>query len=67
MGALEDDHLRRAALRCEGLTAPTVIDGAMTGDLFVAYVEQQLVPLKPGDVVVMDNLSCHKRRGARRD
>jgi len=52
------------ALRCDGLTAPTVVDGAMTGDVFVAYVEQQLVPtLKPGDVVVMDNLSSHKRAG----
>jgi transposase len=50
------------ALRSDRLTAPTVIDGAMTGDLFVAYVEQQLVPtLKPGDVVVMDNLAAHKR------
>jgi transposase len=52
------------ALRCDGLSAPTVVDGAMTGDVFVAYVEQQLVPtLKPGDVVVMDNLSSHKRAG----
>jgi transposase len=51
-----------AALRHDGLVAPTVVDGAMTGDVFVAYVQQQLVPtLKPGDVVVMDNLSCHKR------
>jgi transposase len=51
-----------AALRSTGLTAPVVVDGAMTGDLFVAYVEQQLVPaLRPGDVVVMDNLSCHKK------
>jgi transposase len=51
-----------AALGPCGLTAPLVIDGAMTGDLFVAYVEQVLVPsLAPGDVVVMDNLSCHKR------
>jgi transposase len=55
-----------AALRCDGLTAPTVADGAMTGDLFVAYVEQQLVPtLRPGDIVVMDNLACHKRSGVR--
>ena len=55
-----------AALRCDGLTAPTVIDGAMTGDLFVAYVRQQLVPtLRPGDIVVMDNLSCHKRSEVR--
>jgi transposase len=55
-----------AALRCDGLTAPTVVDGAMTGALFVAYVEQQLVPtLRPGDIVVMDNLACHKRAGVR--
>lgn len=53
-----------AALRADGLTAPVVIDGPMTGDLFVAYVEQQLVPtLRPGDVVVMDNLQAHKRVG----
>jgi transposase len=51
-----------AALRNDGLTAPVVIDGAMNGDLFVAYVQQHLVPtLKPGYVVVMDNLSSHKR------
>jgi transposase len=55
-----------AALRAGGMTAPVVIDGAVTGDLFVAYVEQQLVPvLRPGDVVVMDNLACHKRAGVR--
>ncbi len=53
-----------AALRADGLTAPVVVDGAMTGELFVAYVEQQLAPvLRPGDVVVMDNLACHKRAG----
>jgi transposase len=51
-----------AALRTDGLTAPMVVDGAMTGDVFVAYVRQVLVPtLRPGDVVVMDNLICHKR------
>ena len=56
-----------AALRADGMTAPVVIDGAVTGDLFVAYVEQQLVPaLRPGDVVVMGNLACHKRAGVRR-
>jgi transposase len=56
-----------AALRADGMAAPTVIDGAVTGDLFVAYVGQQLVPtLRPGDVVVMDNLACHKRAGVRR-
>jgi len=55
-----------AALRSDGLSAPTVVDGAMTGDIFVAYVQQQLVPtLRPGDVVVMDNLSSHKRAAVR--
>jgi transposase len=50
-----------AALRTNALTAPCVIDGPMNGDAFLAYVEQVLVPtLKPGDVVVMDNLSSHK-------
>ena len=52
------------ALRRGGLVAPTVIDGAMTGDLFLAYVKQQLVPtLHAGDVVVMDNLASHKKAG----
>jgi transposase len=56
-----------AALRADGLSAPMVVDGAMTGDLFVAYVEQVLVPaLRRGDVVVMDNLICHKRAGVER-
>lgn len=56
-----------AALRADGLTRPPVVDGAMTGDLFVAYVERQLVPtLKAGDVVVLDNLACHKRAEVRR-
>jgi len=56
-----------AALRADGMTAPMVIDGALTGDLFVAYVEQILVPtLRPGDVVVLDNLICHKRAGVTR-
>ena len=55
-----------AALGLAGLTAPMVIDGAMNGDLFVAYVEQVLVPsLAAGDVVVMDNLSSHKRARVR--
>ena len=42
-----------------------VLDGAMTGDVFVAYAEQVLVPtLRPGDIVVMDNLASHKRAAA---
>jgi transposase len=56
-----------AALRLGGLTAPMVVDGAVNGDLFVAYAEQVLAPsLRPGDIVVMDNLSSHKRAGVRR-
>ena len=55
-----------AALRSSGLAAPLVIDGAINGDLFLAYVRQVLVPtLRVGDVVVMDNLSSHKRAGVR--
>lgn len=54
------------ALTLGGLAVPAVADGAMTGDLFVAYVAQQLAPtLKAGDIVVMDNLSSHKRAGVR--
>ena len=56
-----------AALGACGMVAPMVVDGAMTGDLFTAYVEQVLVPaLRPGDVVVMDNLAAHKRPTVRR-
>lgn len=55
-----------AGLRIGGLTAPTVVDGAVNGDIFEAYVRQQLVPtLKAGDIVVMDNLTSHKRVGVR--
>jgi transposase len=49
------------ALRLHGMTAPMVLDGAMHGAAFLAYVEQVLVPtLKPGEIVVMDNLAAHK-------
>jgi transposase len=55
-----------AALRWQGLVAPTVVDGAMNGPLFRAYVEQQLVRvLRRGDIVVMDNLQAHKVAGVR--
>jgi transposase len=54
------------ALRCDGLTAPMVVDGAVNGDVFRAYVEQVLAPtLKPGDIVVLDNLQSHKVEGVR--
>mgnify|MGYP001815397646 FL=1 len=49
------------ALRRSGMTAPMVLDGAMHGAAFLAYVEQMLAPtLKLGDVVIMDNLPAHK-------
>ncbi|ESY63165.1 transposase TRm2011 [Mesorhizobium sp. LNHC252B00] len=48
------------------MTAPFVYDGAMNGNVFLAYVEQVLVPtLSEGDVVVMDNLPAHKAAGVR--
>jgi len=50
-----------AALRRAGLGAPMVLDGPMTGQAFLAYVEQVLIPtLQPDDIVVMDNLPAHK-------
>ena len=57
-----------AAVRLDGgLVAPFTIDCPMDGDVFVAYVERVLVPtLRPGDVVVMDNLAAHKRPEVRR-
>ena len=55
-----------AGLRSTGMVAPLVIDGPINGEWFEAYVAQVLVPtLKPGDVVILDNLSSHKRPAAR--
>jgi transposase len=55
-----------AGLRTSGLTAPLVVDGAINGDIFRAYVEQVLAPtLIPGDIVVLDNLGSHKVAGVR--
>ena len=54
-----------AALRCDELVAPWVIDGAINGEAFDTYVITQLAPiLKPGDVVVWDNLNVHKSQQA---
>ena len=54
------------ALRATGLTAPAVFDCAITGERFLAHVDQVLVPtLKPGDIVILDNLSSHKIDGVR--
>ncbi len=56
-----------AALSEDGLLAPGVFDGAINGELFLAYVEQILLPtLKAGDIVIMDNLSSHKKAAVRR-
>ena len=55
-------HTVIAGLRVDGLTAPAVFDGPIDTPTFRAYVEQVLVPtLRPGDVVVLDNLAVHKQ------
>jgi len=55
-------HTVVAALRPSALTAPAVFDGPIDNDTFRAYVERVLVPtLRPGDVVVLDNLAAHKQ------
>jgi transposase len=54
------------ALRADGFLAPLVVDGAIAGDLFEAYVRRLLLPeLRAGDVVMLDNLRCHRRAGVR--
>src|SRR5690242_3750664 len=55
-----------AALRHDRIEAPFVLDGPIDGETFLAYVEQILVPtLKPGDIVIVDNLGSHKGKAAR--
>jgi putative transposase len=56
-----------AALRHDRIDAPCLFDGPINGEFFLAYVEQFLVPtLKPGDIVVLDNLGSHKGEAVRR-
>jgi len=56
-----------AALRADRIDAPCVLDGPIDGKSFQAYVEQFLAPtLKPGDIVIMDNLGSHKGLAVRR-
>jgi len=51
-----------AAMRLDGFTAPFVIDCAMNGTIFIEYLQQCLAPsLRPGDIVIIDNLPAHKR------
>ncbi|GHT92513.1 IS630 family transposase [Betaproteobacteria bacterium] len=53
-----------SSIRMDGTMVPFVFEGAKNGDLFQAHVSQWLAPsLKPGDIVVMDNLSSHKVSG----
>ena len=55
-----------AALRHDRIDAPCLFDGPINGERFLAYVEQALVPtLKPGDVVILDNLGSHKGKAVR--
>jgi transposase len=55
-----------AALRHNKMTAPLVVEGAMSGEMFLAYVEQCLIPtLKRNDIVVMDNCRVHLGPGIR--
>ena len=56
-----------AALRCDRIEAPCLFDGPINGESFLAYVQTFLVPtLRPGDVVVMDNLGSHRVKQVRR-
>ena len=66
--AVPQSHWKTTTFLCDlrrtGLVAPMVIDGALTGPHFLAYLRQILLPtLKPGDLVVMDNLQTHKLAG----
>jgi transposase len=55
-----------AALGIEGMACSAVIDGCVNAEVFEAFVEQVLVPaLQPGDIVILDNLSSHKRARVR--
>jgi transposase len=55
-----------AGLRCDGITAPFVLDGAMNRETFLVYIDKVLGPtLSTGDIVVMDNLPAHKGEAVR--
>jgi transposase len=55
-----------AALRHDRIDAPWLLDGPINGEAFLVYVEKELVPtLKPGDIVIMDNLGSHKSKAVR--
>ena len=55
-----------AALRCDRIDAPLVLDGPINGQSFAAYIEQVLAPtLRKGDIVILDNLGSHKGAAVR--
>ena len=55
-----------AALRHDRIEAPWVLDGPIDAESFTIYVEKVLLPtLKPGDIVIMDNLGSHKGKAVR--
>lgn len=55
-----------AALRHDRIDAPCLFDGPINGERFLAYVQQALAPtLKPGDVVILDNLGSHRGKAVR--
>jgi transposase len=63
---LANDDLSGKLQRAEGFIAPLTVYGAINGELFLTWVQQHLVPaLRPGDIVVIDNLSSHKVAGVR--
>ena len=69
-GAIPHGHWKTitfvGGLTLEGFLAPMLLDGPMDGVCFLAWVEQMLAPtLRPGDLVVMDNLPAHKVAGVR--
>ena len=68
VGAVPHGHWKSttfiAGLRHDGVIAPLVIDGPMDGQMFLAWVRECLCPaLSAGDIVIADNLSCHKVAG----
>ncbi len=55
-----------AGIRLDGACAPWLFEGPMDGEMFLAWMRQGLAPaLRPGDVVILDNLATHKVRGVR--
>jgi transposase len=55
-----------AALRQDGIAAPCLFDGPINGEVFLAWVQESLVPtLKPGQIVIMDNLGSHRGKAVR--